>query len=117
MRSPDSKLECASHDTPPKVLDSTRADADRQRQELISEAYKTAQETEGKAEAQAARIYADAYGKDAEFYEFIRTLESYEKTLIRGTTVMLNANSRYLRLLLRDWRSPDVSAATTRPAP
>ncbi len=87
-----------------------RAAADKERIELLSEAYKTAKLIEGKAEAAAARIYAQAYGQDAEFYEFLRTLESYETSLKKGTTVILSQEARYLQLLA----SPQV--LTTPPA-
>lgn len=95
-----------------------RSDADRQRREIQSRAYQEAQETEGKAEAEASRIYADAFGKDPDFYEFIRTLESYEKTLTRGTTLVLGANSKYLKTLFSDWTKTtpsDESAPRSHP--
>jgi membrane protease subunit HflC len=78
-----------------------RAQANRQRTEIEAEAYEEAEKTRGKADAEAARIYAKAYGKDPEFYNFLRTLEAYEKTLSYGTTVILSGNSDFLRLLNR----------------
>jgi membrane protease subunit HflC len=87
-----------------------RAAADKERVELLSEAYRQAKEIEGKAEAEAAHIYAQAYEQDPEFYEFLRTLESYETSLKKGTTVIISQDSRYLRLLT----SP--RALTTEPA-
>jgi modulator of FtsH protease HflC len=76
-----------------------RAEADKKRTEILAEAYRKAQEIQGKAEAEATRIYAEAYGQDPEFYEFLRTLESYEKSLTSGTTIVLPADSPYLKLL------------------
>jgi len=77
-----------------------RAAADQQRTEILAKAYREAKEIQGRAEAEATKIYAEAYGQDAEFYEFLRTLESYEKSLTKGTTIVLPADSSYLRLLL-----------------
>ncbi|MCP4593312.1 MAG: protease modulator HflC [bacterium] len=76
-----------------------RAEADQKRTEILAEAYRRGQEIEGKAEAEATRIYAEAYGRDPEFYEFLRTLESYETSLTAGTTIVLPPDSPYLRLL------------------
>jgi membrane protease subunit HflC len=77
-----------------------RAEANRQRMEILASARREALEVEGKAEAEAARIYNKAHGKNPEFYEFLRTLESYEKTLGDGTTVLLPPDMGYLKLLI-----------------
>ena len=68
-------------------------------QRITSEAYRTAQEIKGKADAEATRIYANSYGKDPEFYSFIQTLESYRKTLKSNTTLILNTDSEFLKYL------------------
>ena len=88
-----------------------RAEADMQRTTTLAAAYRRAREIEGKAEAEATRIYADAYGQDAEFYEFLRTLESYEKSLTKRTTLVLPADSPYLRLLVNQGASLPVTAS------
>jgi len=77
-----------------------RAEADRARMEILAQARREALETEGSAEAEAARIYNEAYGKNPEFYEFLRTLESYESSLDEKTTVLLPSDMKYLRTLL-----------------
>ncbi len=79
-----------------------RAEADKEATRILAEAGRQAEETEGRADAEAAGIYAEAYGRDPEFYEFLRTLESYEKTLKQGTTIFLPADSPYLK-----WLRPD----------
>ena len=56
---------------------SIRADADRQRQVILADAYKQAQKTKGEGDAKASAIYADAFGANPEFYEFYRSLEAY----------------------------------------
>ena len=76
-----------------------RADADKQRQILLSEAYETAQKIRGQGEAIAIKTYAEAYEKDIKFYELIRTLESYEKFIDGKTTVVLSADSELLKFI------------------
>jgi len=76
-----------------------RADADRQRMEILADAKRQSLEIQGQAEAEAARIYNQAYGKNREFYEFLRTLSSYEKTLTDKTTILLPPGMDYLKLL------------------
>ncbi len=53
----------------------------------------------GEGDAEAADIYAQAYGKDPEFYAFIRSLEAYEKALDEGTTLILSPKLPFLRYL------------------
>ncbi len=76
-----------------------RADADKQKQIILSKAYEKAQKIKGEGEAQAIKIYAQAYEKDIQFYELIRTLESYEKFIDEKTTVVLSADSALLKFI------------------
>ncbi|HJW82896.1 MAG TPA: protease modulator HflC [Anaerolineae bacterium] len=66
---------------------------------IRAEAAREAESTRGKADAEAIRIYAEAYGKDEEFYRFLRTLQSYDKFIDEATTLILPANSELLRFL------------------
>ncbi len=75
------------------------AQADKQAQIILATAQKQASEYKGQGDAQALEIYADAYNQDPEFYEFWRTLQSYEVSFATGTTVVLSTNSDYLKLL------------------
>jgi membrane protease subunit HflC len=84
-----------------------RAKAQRQQEEILAQAFRTAEQIKGQADAEASRIYAEAYSRDPEFYEFLRTLESYEKALAEGTTAILSADSHYLRLLNEAPRKED----------
>ena len=68
-------------------------------QQIQAEAYRTAQEIKGKADAEAIKIYADAYNKDPEFYSFMKTLETYRKTINDQTTLMLTTNNDFYRYL------------------
>ncbi len=76
-----------------------RADADKQKQIILSEAYERAQRIKGEGEAVAIKTYAEAYEKDIKFYELIRTLESYEKFIDGKTTVVLTADSELLKFI------------------
>ena len=67
--------------------------------QITSEAYRKAQGIRGKADAETTRIYAEAYTKDPEFYSFLRTLETYRKTIDENSTVILTTNSDYYKYL------------------
>jgi len=66
-----------------------RADADRQRQVTVAEAYRDAQRTKGEGDAQAARIYAEAFGRNPEFYSFYRSMEAYRQGMRTKSDVMV----------------------------
>jgi membrane protease subunit HflC len=76
-----------------------RADAEREQTILLSEAYKQAQQIKGEGDAEAIRIYGEAFQKDPQFYEFIRTLETYEKTIDGNTTLILPSTAEILKYL------------------
>jgi len=76
-----------------------RAKADRERTILLAESYRKAEILRGAGDAQAIKIYARAFGKDPEFYSFLRTLEVYKKSLAEGTTVILSSDSELFRYL------------------
>ncbi len=66
---------------------------------IESEAYRTAQEKRGLADAEAVQIYAAAYSKDPEFYSFLKTLDSYKLTFDEKTTLILSTDSDYFGYL------------------
>ena len=72
---------------------------ERDLQRIQSEAYREAQEIRGKADAEATQIYARAYNKDASFYAFTKSLETYEKTLDRDSILILTTDADFLQLL------------------
>jgi modulator of FtsH protease HflC len=77
-----------------------KADADRQKQVIVAEAYRDAQRIKGEGDAQAARIYADAYGRNAEFYSFYRSLEAYRAALRnKGDVMVLEPSSDFFKYL------------------
>jgi modulator of FtsH protease HflC len=66
-----------------------RADADRQREVIIAEAYRDAQKVKGEGDAKASAMYADAFGRDAQFAQFYRSLEAYRASFRNKTDVMV----------------------------
>ena len=76
-----------------------RADAEKEQQIILAEAYKQAQQIMGEGDAEAIRIYGEAFQRDPEFYEFIRTLETYEKTIDGNTTLILPSTAEILKYL------------------
>jgi len=72
---------------------------EKEEKQIISEAYKKAQEIMGKADAEAIRTYAEAYSKDPEFYSFLETLTSYEENLTTGSVLILSTDGEYLKYL------------------
>jgi len=71
----------------------------QRKKEIISGAYLESQKIKGEADANATRIYADAYGKSPEFYNFIKTLETYSNTLDSSTQFILSSDNHYLKYL------------------
>lgn len=68
-------------------------------EKIQSEAYKTSQEIKGKADAEAAKIYADAFNKDAEFYGFVKTLETYKKTVNEDNILIFSTENEFFKEL------------------
>ncbi|HLD09041.1 MAG TPA: protease modulator HflC [Methylophilaceae bacterium] len=77
-----------------------RADADKQREVIIAEAFRDAQKIKGDGDAKASEIYANAYGKNPEFYAFYRSLEAYTKSFKSKSDVMvLEPNSEFFKYM------------------
>ncbi|MCS5647688.1 MAG: protease modulator HflC [Candidatus Marinimicrobia bacterium] len=74
-----------------------RAATDRDKTVILAEAYKKSQLIRGEGEAKALDIYAASYSKDSDFYEFIRTLETYEKVIDKKTTLVLPGDSKLFK--------------------
>lgn len=74
-----------------------RAETDKQRIVLLAEAYKSEQEIKGQGDAEAVHIYASEFSKDPKFYEFIRSLEAYKKSLSDKTIMVLSHDSEFLK--------------------
>ncbi|MBF88095.1 MAG: HflC protein [Candidatus Marinimicrobia bacterium] len=76
-----------------------RAETDKERAIILAEAYKQAQEISGEGDASAVEIYAKAFESDPSFYEFTRTLETYQKMIDTNTTLILSTDSDLLKLI------------------
>jgi modulator of FtsH protease HflC len=76
-----------------------RAEADRDAQVIVAKARRDADITRGEGDAQAARIYAEAYDADREFYSFVRSLDAYRKTIDEKTTMVLSPDTEFFRYL------------------
>jgi membrane protease subunit HflC len=77
-----------------------RADADRQRQVIVAEAYRDAQKIKGEGDAKASALYADAFGRDPQFAQFYRSLEAYRASFRNKNDVMvLDPSSDFFRAM------------------
>jgi membrane protease subunit HflC len=73
-----------------------RSDAEKQKTILIAEAKREAESIRGNGDGEAIKIYADAFGKDAKFFKFYRSMLAYEKTFIdKDTTMILSPESEF----------------------
>ena len=81
--------------------EAARIDGERERElaQIVSEAYREAEALRGEADAEATQIYAAAYNKDADFYAFTKSLETYEATMDPSTVFILGTDSELLRFL------------------
>jgi membrane protease subunit HflC len=78
-----------------------RADAERQREVTVANAYRDAQKIKGEGDAEAARLYADAFGRDPQFAQFYRSLEAYKATFNKKSDVMVldPAGSEFFKVM------------------
>ncbi len=76
-----------------------RGEKDLELKKIQSAAYRQAQEIKGKADAEATKIYALAYNLDPEFYQFIKTLDTYRSSFDKQTLLLLSTESEFLKYL------------------
>lgn len=77
-----------------------RADADRQREVILAEAYREAQKIKGEGDAQASTLYAGAFGRDPQFAQFYRSLEAYRTSFKNKSDVMVvDPSSDFFRVM------------------
>ena len=76
-----------------------RAETDKEKTIILANAYKESQILKGEGDAKAVEIYADAFKSDPKFYEFIRTLEAYEKVVDKKSTLILSTDSDLFDML------------------
>ena len=80
---------------------SIRAEADAEAVVIVAEARRDAEIARGEGDAQATRIYAEAYSTDPKFYDFLRSLEAYQKTIGANTTLVLSPKAEFFRFFER----------------
>ncbi|MBL8517704.1 MAG: protease modulator HflC [Betaproteobacteria bacterium] len=77
-----------------------RADADRQREIILAQAYRDAQRVKGEGDAKAANIYAQAFSKNPEFYSFYRSMDAYRSSFRnKGDVMVLEPNSDFFKYM------------------
>nr|NIM58391.1 protease modulator HflC [Candidatus Aminicenantes bacterium] len=81
-----------------------RGEKERELLKIRSEAYRKAQEIKGAADAEATKIYANAYNRDPEFYQFMKTLETYVASLDKETWLLLSTDAEFLKYLKNSGR-------------
>jgi membrane protease subunit HflC len=92
-----------------------RADADRQREVIVAEAYRDAQKVKGAGDARASALYAEAFGRDAQFAQFYRSLEAYRATFrSRSDVMVIDPNNDFFRAMRNGAPAAPAAAA---PAP
>ncbi len=92
-----------------------RADADRQREVIIAEAYRDAQKIKGDGDAKASALYADAFGRDPQFAQFYRSLEAYRGSFRNKTDVMVvDPSSDFFRAMRGSGAGAGPAAAPAR---
>jgi membrane protease subunit HflC len=85
-----------------------RADADRQREVIVAEAYRDAQKIKGEGDAKASALYADAFGRDPAFAKFYRSLEAYRASFrSKADIVVVDPSTDFFRAM----RSPEAAPA------
>ncbi|MFN3987934.1 MAG: protease modulator HflC [Rhodocyclaceae bacterium] len=81
------------------IAEQIRADADRQREVIIAEANRESQIIMGEGDARATSVYADAFGRDPEFYSFYRSLEAYRHSFSSHDVMVIDPSSDFFRFL------------------
>jgi membrane protease subunit HflC len=90
-----------------------RADADRQREIILAEAYRDAQKVKGEGDAKASAIFAEAFGRDPQFAQFYRSLEAYRASFrSKSDVIVVDPNTEFFKAL----RGVAPSAAAAAPA-
>ncbi|MBK6567843.1 protease modulator HflC [Candidatus Aalborgicola defluviihabitans] len=88
-----------------------RADADRQREVTIANAYRDAQKIKGEGDAEAARVYAEAFGKDPQFAQFYRSLDAYKASFNgKGDVMVLDPASSDFFKVFRGGSAPAANS-------
>lgn len=93
-----------------------RADADRQREVTVADAYRDAQKIKGAGDAQANQIYAQAFGQNPQFAKFYRSLDAYKASFDKKSDAMVIDESSDFFKIMHDGGAPAATTAPARPA-
>ncbi|MEA4963532.1 protease modulator HflC [Lutispora sp.] len=104
MKSEKEKIAAQHLSLGEKEATQIRAETDKEVKIIISKAQSESERIRGSADAEAAKIYANSYNKDPEFYKFMRTLESYKKTLINKPTIIIPIDSPFAKYLIGKYK-------------
>ncbi len=108
MKAERTKVANEARSTGSAESEKIRADADRQSAVILAEAFRDAQNIKGEGDAKASQIYAQAFGKNPEFYKFYRSLEAYRSTFrTHNDMLVLDPNAEFFKY----FRSPGVGGA------
>ena len=77
--------------------DIIKAKSDREKTIIIAEANKSAEIIKGQGDAEVISLYAKAYGKDREFYDFYKSLEVYKNSLDKNSSLVMSSNNKFLK--------------------
>ena len=83
-----------------------QADADRQRTIILAEAYRDSERIRGEGDAMASDTYAQAFGQNAEFYSFYRSMQAYRESLgLEQDVLVLSPDSEFFKFLFQEQAS------------
>ncbi|MBI4953104.1 MAG: protease modulator HflC [Myxococcales bacterium] len=88
--------------------DKIKGAADKEREIRLAEADEQSDRMRGEGDGEATAIYADAFGRDIEFYSFVRNLELYEKAIDKDATLVVSTDSPLLRYLMQPGKASDA---------
>ena len=92
-----------------------RADADRQREVIVADAYRDAQKIKGEGDAKASALYADAFGRDPQFAQFYRSLEAYRASFRnRSDVIVVDPSSEFFKAMRGAPLAPPVPGPAQR---
>ena len=99
-----------------EAAQSVRANAERERTVILAEAQRDSQRVRGDGDAQAVKLYADAFGQDKEFFAFYRSLQAYREALNgRDTSFVLAPEGNFFRFFGGLPASPGAPASSAAP--
>jgi membrane protease subunit HflC len=76
-----------------------RSEAEKEATIIEAQAYEQAQKLQGEGDAEALKIYAEAYNRDPEFYQFWKTLQTYEEVIDEDTTIIISPDSDFAKYI------------------